>query len=204
MNLSEALHKIAVAYGLNESELAAYVQEDTIGGWDENPANAKWICGSVWEVEGQIIYALIRALKPKLAIEVGSYYGCSAYHIAEALFRNEQGKLISIDIAFMYKVPERYAGIIEQVNISLFDYRMPSGCVDFVFEDAMHTAEMTAHVWADFKENALPGAMIVSHDAVHESVGLTVREGMARVTPDGLPLLIQPGKCGLGIWRKPV
>ena len=203
MNLSEALHKIAVTYDLNETELAAYAQEDTIGGYHENPAYCKWPMGSVWEVEAQIVYALARALKPQMVIEIGSYYGCSTHHIAEALWQNGAGKLISIDISFMYKVPERYAHIIEQLNTDLFDYHMSPNTVDFVFEDSMHTVKSTTHIWNEFKANGKPGAIIVSHDSEHETEGIAVRGAIATITPNYISMLVQPGKCGLGIWRKP-
>lgn len=45
-----------------------------------------------------IIYILVRMFKPKICLETGVFYGGNTCFILNALRRNEQGKLISIDL----------------------------------------------------------------------------------------------------------
>lgn len=204
MNLNEALKKIAVDYNLDADKLIAYAEEDTIGGYHSNPALSKWPMGSMWEVELQTIYALIRATKPKQVLEFGSYHGCSTKHICEAIIKNGAGKLTSIDIAPAVTLPTKYKSVLTQVRKDLFEYDFPlRPKVDFVIEDAMHTADMCEDVWGNFADRAKAGAFIVSHDAEHFIVGDIVKQGIGRVTSEFTSYLIDPGECGLAIWRKP-
>ena len=48
--------------------------------------------------KNQVLYAIVRLLKPKLVIETGVAAGISSAYILKALDCNEQGKLISIDV----------------------------------------------------------------------------------------------------------
>ena len=202
MNLKQALKRIADEFELNADELYEFALEDKIGGYHPDPRLSKWTIGSIWEVEGQILYALVRALKPKNVLEVGSFMGASTSHIAEALLTNGTGKLICVDINHQMVNGKRYKGIIEQVTSDLFDYKFPARKFDFVYEDANHDVEQVAHVWGQFKSKGKKNAMIVSHDAMHHVVGKAVREGIEEVTDEYLKLLVQPSDCGLAVWRK--
>jgi predicted O-methyltransferase YrrM len=48
--------------------------------------------------KNQILYAIVRLLKPKIVIETGVAAGISSAYILKALDRNKLGRLISIDI----------------------------------------------------------------------------------------------------------
>jgi predicted O-methyltransferase YrrM len=48
--------------------------------------------------KNQVLYTIVRLLKPKIVIETGVAAGISSAYILKALDRNEQGHLISIDI----------------------------------------------------------------------------------------------------------
>jgi predicted O-methyltransferase YrrM len=202
MNLSEALHRIAEYLNLSADELIAYAGEDTVGGYHEDASLAKWPMGSVWEVEGQILYAIVRALKPKRSLAIGHLEGCSSAHICEALHANGSGKLDIIDKNDEVTLDSQYAGIAKLKQADLFTYRWPRGGYQFVFEDAMHTEETTEKSWRVFHDKAQPGSVIVSHDSEHYRIGDGVKRGIERVTTDYISLLIEPGKCGLAIGRK--
>src|SRR5947209_4711129 len=95
--LDQALATLAAQLGLDPQALIAYAAEDHIGGFNMDVNRRRWAPGSIWEVEGKVLYALVRALKPAHVVEIGTWFGCGASHILEALAMNKKGKLTSID-----------------------------------------------------------------------------------------------------------
>jgi predicted O-methyltransferase YrrM len=91
VNLQAGLQQLAHDLHLDARALLAYAEEDRIGGWHENPEQRRWMTGSLWEVKGQILYALVRAIKPEHVVEIGTWFGCSATHILEAMANNHRG-----------------------------------------------------------------------------------------------------------------
>ena len=79
MQLHDALRAIAQQFDLPGHELIAYAAEDPHDGWDLGKGS--WVSGSVWTVEGKVLYAMVRALKPQEVIEFGTAQGCSSTHI---------------------------------------------------------------------------------------------------------------------------
>jgi predicted O-methyltransferase YrrM len=210
MNFNESIQTLATYYKLDASELLAYADEDNIGGYDDKhngkvtrTGNPVWEIGSLWEVEGKILYALIRALKPAHVVEIGSFHGCSATHICEALLKNGKGKLTSVDINHNFKPPAKFKGVLKQVQIDLFKYEFPkTPKVDFVFEDALHEPGQVSHIWNLFKKSAKKGAAILSHDAEHYIVGADVRMGIGEIVEDYKTILVAPSDCGFAYWKK--
>ena len=209
--LQQACKRIADFLGLNGSELLAYALEDEIGGYHHDQTLRTFDHG-IWGVEGQVLYALVRALSPLHILEVGNCWGNSTSHLADAVLRNGVGKITTLDLEQPvyegippYQVPDRYAPVVTVVYKDLreFNYRTKPR-LDFVFEDAWHTEELTGHVWREFAQWAKPGAVIVSHDSEHFSVGVNVQRGIEQMVPKGeyLSLAIDPADCGLAIWRK--
>jgi hypothetical protein len=45
-------------------ELIGYAAEDTLGGYHWDERQRQFPSGSLWQVEGQMLYALVRWLKP--------------------------------------------------------------------------------------------------------------------------------------------
>lgn len=208
MELLEALTHAADRYGLDAENLINYAAEDSIGGYHPDERQRKWEIGSIWGVEGQFIYALIRATKPKLVVELGSFKGCSANHIAQALYENgkdtgDKGKLICVDYDPQFKPVPPFKSIIEIVKMDIADYleEMPSRRVDFVFEDTFHSVETTQMAWKTATEKVKKDAFVVSHDAAHWIVGKDVRLGIAQVVENVDIYDIDPSDCGLAVWR---
>jgi predicted O-methyltransferase YrrM len=82
MNLQQAFKAIGKAFDLDAEKLQAFAEQDKYTGWDEG--KGEFPVGSLWTVEGQVLYALIRMLKPKNIMELGVNYGASTCHIAAA------------------------------------------------------------------------------------------------------------------------
>lgn len=210
MNRDDVLHSIAMTDGLDTTELIAYANEATdIGGYHDNPHEAKWPNGSMWAVEGQILYALIRATRPAVCIETGTNYGCSATHITAALDKNRKGKLICVDWSFeriLIPLPLRERIEFRQTDIHDFIQNMPP--FDFLLEDGSHDTDQVQAVWSAALKAANPGAFIVSHDAAHfnkttqTGVGLRVTRGIINAgAHDTMVYEIEPSDCGLGVYR---
>lgn len=205
ISLIDTLAAIGGRFDLDADTLIRYTDEDNIGGHHSDPNKQGWKCAKgIWGVEGQIIYALIRALKPTMTLEIGNCWGTSTKHICTAVSQNGIGQIQTIDIRKTDVVPLEHRHIVTSIQADLFEFDYDlTPPIDFLFEDSFHTADMVAHVWAEFKEHAASGAMIVSHDAGHFRAGAQVREGIERVMSDYAVYLIEPSNCGLAMWRKP-
>jgi predicted O-methyltransferase YrrM len=56
--------------------------------------------GSVYPVEGALLYGLVRGLRPATVVETGTASGISTTYLLAALARNDTGRLVSIDLPF--------------------------------------------------------------------------------------------------------
>lgn len=212
MNLNEACKAIADRFELDAIELINYAKADTIGGWDvlqgipgqtTRYGTPLYEVGSVWEVEGQVLYALARVSKAKYALNIGHHTGCSAAHISQALLDNDNGGgMFSMDIC---SNPKSLPSNVKYVQSDVFDYKFPaSPKFDFIFEDMLHTREVIHHVWKQAMRKAKKGAFIISHDSEHYLIGERVRNALDElVGGEYLSIQIEPAQCGLAIWRKP-
>lgn len=197
--LEQDLNHLAAALGVDAGELLAYAAEDTIGGYHPDPTQSKFPSGSLWAVEGQVIYALCRCLKPKHVIEVGTFYGASAVHILSALKRNGSGHLTAIDIAENAgsMIPDDLRPWCTQVAARGQEAIPTLEDAQIVFEDASHTTDDVEQILRAALEHARP-RIILSHDAEHFLQGGTVRAGWTRVFGDDFRTFkTAPSDCGL-------
>ena len=167
MQLSDALRQIAGDSGLDADALIAFAAEDNYGGRD----TGEFAAMSVHRDEGRVLYALVRALRPKTVIEVGVAQGCTSTHILTALAANEDGFLWSYDIetdgvgaAVPDELRDRWALYTGEDALSIDD--MPPA--DFIFEDGPHTYPWTRDMLR--KLALLNPRMIVTHDFYTEEV----------------------------------
>lgn len=207
MNLPEAMTQIAQAFDLDADALLAAAEEHSFDriGWDGGKGDAP--IGSLWTVEGKILYALIRVLQPSSVLEMGAFHGASTVHLAGALAANGSGKLTSVDNGARVAVPgglvpDALQGVLTQIEGDGVDYLKKRKRVDFVFEDMEHERDQVAAVAALAAERLTTGGMLVSHDAAHHIVGAEVRAGFADAGLEPLVILVAPSDCGLALWRK--
>ncbi len=200
MNRDDVLRQIALAAGLNADELIAYANEDGIGGRD----TGHWSGMSTFSAEGQVLYALIRTLKPMQVIEVGVDSGGTSTHILTALDRNSSGLLYSVDINpdVGSKVPADLRQYWTLVTGDALTVDLPAQA-DFIFEDGSHELAFTRDILTRLK--ALNPRVIISHDYYSHEVygGFYVKEAFDAVLPGGFGVKINDAFTGLGVWVNP-
>lgn len=186
--------------GESTGKMYGYALEDTVEGYPD-----EWPSGSLYGVEGQFLYAMIRLTKPERVAEIGRWEGCSATHILTALSREKSGKLITVDHddnRAKFKIDfEKRVEVIREDGIAWLR-RQRDHSIDILYEDASHETAMVASVASYAKHKVAKGGWVVHHDAAHYVVGEKVRDGLARagiISPT--ILLIEPSECGLAIWR---
>lgn len=219
MKLNETLLLLALQLNQDPEELIAFAAEDTIGGWDMGEGG--WPIGSLWSVEGQTLYALVRALRPERVVEIGGHRGCSAAHLAMALDVNGSGSLTSVDIESSAgdMLPESLSDLVENVTADGIAWleAQDDESIDLIFEDSSHGAEMCAAVATLAKFKLRPGGVLVMHDAAHDfgyvadwvqvpsDVGETVRRGLtAALGGDYSVYRADPSDCGFAVYQKPL
>ena len=143
-----------------------------------------------------MLYAIVRGLRPKLALEIGSRWGGSARIITNAMEDNGIGLLFGLDPEVEnFRVPQRelHGRCILVRGYSPQDVpevvkRLDGRLLDFVFIDAMHIHDA---VRADFM-GVLPylgdGAHVLLHDTFHQGVDQAIREVL-----DDNPYLVDCG-----------
>ena len=217
-NLEGALELLAQYLGIPLDELRGYAAADPHAkmGWDNNHGGEAPI-GSLWPVEGIVLYTLVRALQPSHVIELGTSAGASTTHIAAALVATGKGHAVSVDNKLQLSpgfeagqlIPPGLRGAVKLVASDGHIFLDNATQADFIMEDMLHSPQSVERVWTRAIELLPPGGMIVSHDAGHFIIGGDVRSGIeaalrkAGLPVDALVMVITPGDCGLAVWRKP-
>jgi predicted O-methyltransferase YrrM len=202
LHLHRIFEQIESWYGLDAKRLAGYASEDLLlGGVEGNPF------GTSYAVDGNLLYALVRELKPKRILEIGTDHGGSALHMASACKRNQQGHIWTVDInpdsgdGLINDDARWITQIIADASPWVADY--DGEPFDFIFEDGAHSEYQVHVVYENLPRILKPGGFILSHDVstgVGEAVLNGIRKGGADmdhvhiVTPDPSPL-------GFSIYR---
>lgn len=198
-----ALRDLGERYGLDGDALVAYANEDDLPAYNgQHP-----LIGAPWTQEAQVLYALVRALRPALVYEFGTGYYVSTSHIAAALKANRRGKLVSVDVE--PKDPARLGDLAKRVTLvheSAFNWQWPDS-PDFVYEDASHTAALVEHIARQAKAHLKPGGLCVHHDAINYVQGPPVRAGLDAagvnyVCYEILPYSNADTRKGFAFWRQ--
>lgn len=205
MNLHEACRELAGALNLSADDLIRFADQDTIGGFHMDETKRRWYTGSIWEVEGQLVYALIRVMRPRWVLEIGVGNGCTTTHILTALHDNDDGELLSLDPT-PYPTMHVDDGLQARwtyVREDALGYlRAHAGeAFDLVIEDGPHGLEFTRDVLREAK--ATGPRLVLVHDAAHFLVGRDVSTGMQDALGDCHTLLVEPSDCGWGYWVNP-
>lgn len=197
----------------NPFTLDAYAREDPHGGYHAQYDDG-FPTGSLWRVEGQLLYALVRILHPLNVLELGTWYGASATHLLQGIADNKAGGLTCIDsraygdIVIGGMIPDHLKPLatIRDTRIETFiPHALKEGWTyDLIFEDGMHDAEQVEFVWRHADKLLSPRGVILSHDACHAIAGAAVREGISKAGygDKTTNVLIAPADCGFAIYRK--
>jgi predicted O-methyltransferase YrrM len=199
ITLDDALRLFATHAGLDANQLIAYAKEDGIGGFHPDIDLQSWYMGSVWEVEGKFLYAIVRALKPHSMIEIGTWRGCSATHILLAMEKNGLGQLTSVDVdpEAGAEVPQSLRHRWTFVNMDGTEYLAQARPkAEIVWEDTDHTFETTTAILAAAKRYVQGTRVVLSHDACHPGVGSIIRRAWDLVFKEYSTVLIDPSDCG--------
>lgn len=212
MNLTAAMTQAAAQLHLNPAELIDYPAQDTHGGYHTDYPDGFQV-GSMWRVEGQFIYSLVRALRPARVLEIGTWHGCSATHILQALHDSKPysvGIMSSVDCGIEIPISSvgdmipdnlRYRWLLHKTTIEEFIVHELGAPYDFIFEDAMHSPGQVEFIWSQIPMLLKPGGVIISHDAAHRLVGLNVRQGIERAGYAATVYAIDPADCGFAVMR---
>lgn len=202
--LHDVLTIMAVQLGIAPAVMQAYADEDNLGGYHTEEALRLWPMGSLWAVEGQVLYALVRALRPAQIVEIGCWLGCSATHMLTALEANGKGKLISIDYdasagsLITDALRHRWRLIAAEGAQYISTHKLRAA---MVYEDAGHGLPDTTAILAAVRDHLRP-RLVISHDALHFLVGADIRGAWDTVYGSGRynAALMEPSDCGLA-WR---
>ncbi len=197
--LIDDLRTLAAAIGAPADVFIGYAHEDELGGYHADESQRTFPVGSLWGVEGQTLYALVRYLKPDHVVEVGTCYGASAIHILTALEKNEKGRLTTIDIqeGAGAMIPDNLMHRCTKIAAKGQDAIASLEDAQIVFEDAAHSADDAEQIIRAALDHLSP-KIILSHDAEHFLVGEAIREAWRRVFGDAYHTLkSDPSDCGL-------
>lgn len=209
IQLNDALSKLATLLDLNADDLIQYAASDTIGGYSPVSGQSLWPIGSIFDVEGRVLFAVVRAMKPLNVFNLGVYHGASVAHIAAALKANGNPKARvyavdrePVDTSAIAEDLLPYVKFVESDAAAFLQERWPAK-VSVIFEDLQHEEEPTREVWEILKSKLNIGGIAIAHDYAHPLVGPAMQAALEGAEIDGgLPLLISPSDCGLYCWRQ--
>lgn len=189
---------------LSAERMLRYASEDLYTGWDDGKGD--FPVGSMWGVDGRLMYALIRSLRPRLVVEIGTHAGCSATHIGAALKANGVGRLFTIDTdttTGTMIAPEVSDYVTRVFDDAILWLDKPPVQPDIIFEDGWHDSESVQLFWQMGLESLTDGGMMISHDAAHWEAGDRIRRGIHNAGIDSA-LIVRPAPsdCGFAFYRK--
>lgn len=213
--LEAALDAVAYQLNLDPVALLTYAAEDTLPGYYD-PTGDKW--SVPFAADGKFLYALIRALKPRSVLEIGTAQGGSARHILEALAKNDSeamavskkmgyvGILTCVDIntdAKLDGIPSGllyYASNIMHMNSDTY-IQDTTEKFDFIHEDGAHSIHNVQYVYNNLPKLMPRGGVILSHD-VALGVGDDIRLGMRKAGFENVPEYLYDGSpCGFTVLK---
>lgn len=128
-----------------------------------------------------MIYALVRGLRPRCALEIGVRWGGSARIICAAMETNGEGRCVGLDPDVSnFRVPTRrlYGRYELYRGSSPTDVPQAAACLDgrldFVFIDAMHIYTCALADLRAVRPLLKEGAHILLHDCFHVGIDAAV------------------------------
>lgn len=199
-SLEQALTLLAKDLKVDPAALINFAAEDHIGGYNVVPWQSSWPMGSMYEVEGKMLYAVIRAMKPAEIVEIGVWHGCSTTHILKALQKNDHGHLTSFDIEGIKgngppeELRDRWTFHHQDADYGMKEIGFK---VDMVFEDGYHYRKGT-ETTLFIADRWLRPKMVFVHDTEHKQVGPGLKEALSAVYGSRWhSTVVPPSDCGL-------
>lgn len=166
-----------------------------------------WSMFDEWtaEVENvEFLYALVRLLKPRFALETRCRFGITATAIGGALRDNGRGRLVTIE-------PDREcfrvaAERISAIDLQAFVHPVRGSSLDYIAPEKIELALFDSELpirgeeFRHFLPMLAPEAMVLFHDS--SSAQRTVRDTVDALTSEGLlEAMLLPTPRGLAICR---
>lgn len=200
MNLHDALTLLADRLQVPVDDLIAYADEDQMGG-----RGVGFNAYALDRDEGRLLYAVIRALKPKTVLEIGVYEGASTSHLLAAVAENGGGHVVSYDTYAEAGngIPDDLRDRWEFVNANAA-VRLPAltaqQSADVVYEDGDHSLDGATATYREIvKMNPI---IVIAHDynMTTEHGDFHVKEAFDAVFFGGFNIVLDGCERGLGVW----
>ncbi|MHC4649133.1 MAG: class I SAM-dependent methyltransferase [Planctomycetota bacterium] len=210
--INEVLFEVAKQLGLQWNELTQYANEAPYAA--TRPDGNKWPSGTGSVSEKRILYAIARALKPELALDLGTRWGSMTMQIITGGNDVQHVcNVVSVDIeSYIHGgkqpvgrfIPDAYRKHIELITVDAVEFtEKAQNFYGLIFEDTEHTYEMTKAIYELAPERLVPGGVIISHDACHPKFKGQVVAGIKATGIEPNVYLVEGDSCGLAIWQKP-
>lgn len=159
----EAIEAYAQAHTSAAHEVHAALAEAT-------RTETEWSVMQVGALEGRLLYLLAKLIGARRAVEIGTFTGCSALHIAEAL--PEDGELITCDINEDYTaIAQRFWAQVPwgdridlRIGPALDTVSALEGPIDLVFIDADKTGYID--YWEALVPKVRSGGLLVADNVL--------------------------------------
>jgi predicted O-methyltransferase YrrM len=177
-----------------------------------------------------LLYGLVRSMKPETCVEIGSARGKSACYIGLALQENRRGRLYAIDPHRPTKWNDAGAvdtfemmsnnlaalGVSEYVSVlraysedAARDWSRP---IDMVFIDGDHSYEGVKRDWELFVPYVKPFGVVVFHDTIWDLTAgsnpirsdMGVPRFVEKLRRDGYPVITIDRDCGVSLVQPTV
>lgn len=127
----------------------------------------------------EFIFGLVRSVKPKMCLELGTFKGEATTSISLALAANEEGgKVITLDIKDFGQHEELRAFSNCEVIIGRSPHNIPKNIYDFVFIDSEHSYNQVLLELRTVDKMTESGAYILLHDVLNEKWGGNVQRAI--------------------------
>jgi predicted O-methyltransferase YrrM len=206
MEFQEALRRIAHQLGLDGDDLIMYAEQDQVQG--SNGLDGRLI---PFTNDGKLLYALVRALKPRRVFESGTNEGGSAVHLAMAMRDNGPdemgvfGRVITVDIRqdsgrYIPVALRRFVDVIHADIRDVMQSAVMPEC-QFVHEDASHQHDTVFPVYKRLPDLMPRGGVIVSHDTATDVGGIIQAAIQAAGFPRAPEYKYEGSPCGFSVMR---
>jgi predicted O-methyltransferase YrrM len=151
------------------TQVGTFMRADLgVGVWKTLTHHGDEGAAGVTDGEAQLLYGLVRALRPQTVLEWGTGYGWSGLHIAAALEANGQGMLYTLEIdPTRVEHAKRYIGAAGLAGRVEFRTPPPPQLpYEFIYLDAEHDVDGVRRYLRFCRSWLAPQGCVLVHDAL--------------------------------------